>query len=447
MRWPWQQEARSADPLLSIDEWVDMISSFSYNGVRYSLPGAKQEEIGATYEGLASRAYGSSPIVFACMATRMLLFSEASFKFRQVRSGGPGALFGTAALRELEEPWEGGTSGDLLSRMIMHADLAGNAFVVRLGGGLRCLRPDWVTMLIGSPNDADIGSWDPEAEVVGYSYKPGGPGSGRDAILYDANQVAHFAPYPDPQAQFRGMSWLTPVIREVMADKATTEHKLQFLERGAARNMVVKLDTQDLAIYKTWIENFKREHEGSANKFKTMFLGAGADVEVVGVDFKELDFKMVQAAGETRIAAAARIPPIIVGLSEGLAAATYSNYGQARRAFADETLRPLWRNVCGSLARIVAVPSEAQLWYDASDIAFLQEDQKDAADVMQLKATAAKTFVDAGYSPESVVAAVASGDMTKLVHTGLVSVQLQEPGVQTPAVNGRAQLALAATKE
>ncbi len=300
---------------------------------------------------------------------------------------------------------------------------------MKLNGGVKCLRPDWVTMIIGSHRNEKIAAWDPEAEVIGYMYKPGGPGSGEEPRFFDAAQVAHFAQYPDPLAQFRGMSWLTPVIREVMADQATTEHKLQFLERGAARNMVVKLDVDDLEIYRTWIENFRHQHEGVNNKFKTMFLGAGADVEVVGVDFRELDFKMVQAAGETRIAAAARIPPIIVGLSEGLAAATYSNYGQARRAFADETLRPMWRNICGSLARIVNVPANAELWYDDRDIAFLQEDQKDAAEVMQLKATASKTFVDAGYDPATVITAVASGDMTQLVHTGLVSVQLQEPGV------------------
>jgi phage portal protein BeeE len=53
---------------------------------------------------------------------------------------------------------------------------------------------------------------------------------------------------------------------------------------------------------------------------------------------------VTQGAGETRIAAAAGVPPVIVGLSEGLQAATYSNYSQARRRFADGTMRPLWRN-------------------------------------------------------------------------------------------------------
>jgi hypothetical protein len=65
---------------------------------------------------------------------------------------------------------------------------------------------------------------------------------------------------------------------------------------------------------------------------------------------KQIDFKVTQGHGETRIAAAAGVPPIIVGLSEGLEAATYSNYGQARRRFADVTMRPLWRER-GGVAR------------------------------------------------------------------------------------------------
>jgi hypothetical protein len=31
--------------------------------------------------------------------------------------------------------------------------------------------------------------------------------------------VAHWSPIPDPLANFRGMSWLTPVLREIDADQ------------------------------------------------------------------------------------------------------------------------------------------------------------------------------------------------------------------------------------
>lgn len=434
---PWRakavEETRDAYAL-SFGDYLGQLLQFGYGGLTYTVPGNVQENPGGDFSGLVRYAYKSNGVVFACMLVRMLLFSEARLQFRQRTRGRPGPLFGTAELAGLEAPWPGGTTGDLLSKMIQYADIAGNAFVAkaRSRAGVTVLRPDWTSILLGSYGGDGAVAWDIDAEVVGYVYQPGGPAGGRGEVLYGADEVAHFAPIPDPEAQFRGMSWLTPIVREIMADKAATAHKLSFFEKGATPNMVVKLDVTDLEKMKGWIESFKEQHEGSVNAYKTLFLGAGADATVVGANMREVEFKQTIGSGETRIAAAAGVPPVIVGLSEGLQAATYSNYGQARRRFADGTMRPLWRNACGSLARIVAVPPGAELWYDDRDISFLQEDLKDAAEIMQVRATATKTFVDAGYSPDSSVAAVNADDLGLLVHTGLVSVQLQPPGADPP---------------
>ena len=45
-------------------------------------------------------------------------------------------------------------------------------------------------------------------------------------------------------------------------------------------------------------------------------INAAMKAEVVGRDFQQMDFKAVQGAGETRIAAAAGVPPIVVGVHE-----------------------------------------------------------------------------------------------------------------------------------
>ena len=319
---------RSTPYALSFDEWAGLISSFAFNGVNYTLPGSAQENIGASFTGLARGGYKGNGVVFACMLNRMLLFAEARFMFRRLRGGRPGDLFGTGELRLLNEPWSGGTTGDLLSRMIQHVDIAGNAYVARRAGRLVPLRPDWVTIIGGVTGDADATVWHPDAEVLGYAYQEGGPGSGKDVELFLAEEVAHFAPIPDPEARFRGMSWLTPVVREVMADKAMNDHKLAFFENGATPNIAVKLNVDDLAKFQAFVKEFRSQHEGATNAYKTMFLAAGADVTPVGVDMKQLDFKITQGAGETRVAAAAGVPPVIVGLSEGLAAATYSVPGE-----------------------------------------------------------------------------------------------------------------------
>ena len=431
---PWRkpavqvEERGSNDPILGFTDYLNLITQFGYNGVQYATPTQSQEEIGPVYTSVARAAVKSNGVIFACMLVRMLLFAEARFQWR--RDGTQNDLFGTADLKLLESPWPGGTTGDLLSRMIQHVDIGGNAFVARRPGKLAVLRPDWVKIVVGTGGDPESAAWDVDAEVLGYVYQPGGPGSGRDPVTFLAEEVAHFAPLPDPEARFRGMSWITPIIREVMADKAATEHKLMFFENAATPQLAVKLDVPDLEQMKRWIQLFRDNHEGAANAYKTLYLGAGADVTVVGANLQQLEFKVTQGAGETRIAAAAGVPPVIVGLSEGLQAATYSNYGQARRRFADGTMWPLWRNACGSLERIIPAPGGAHLWVDAADIPFLREDQLDQANILVQKSLAIKQLTEAGFAPDSAVTAVDGNDLSQLEHTGLVSVQLLPPGSQ-----------------
>jgi len=127
------------------------------------------------------------------------------------------------------------------------------------------------------------------------------------------------------------------------------------------------------------------------------------------------------------------VPPIVAGLSEGLAAATYSNYGQARRAFADLTMMPLWANAAKSLETIVPPPGGAELWFD-DDIPFLAEDKADQANIAQVSATTINTLITAGFMPDAVVKAVTADDFSLLVgrHSGLYSVQLQPPMPEGP---------------
>jgi hypothetical protein len=104
-------------------------------------------------------------------------------------------------------------------------------------------------------------------------------------------------------------------------------------------------------------------------------------------------------------------------------------------------MRPLWRNR-GRFARPDHyVPPSSELWYDDRDIPALREDEKDAAEIQQSQAVTIRELINAGYEPDSVVKAVTAGDYNLLTHTGLVSVQLQEPGAQQPAssLNGNGQ--------
>ncbi len=421
---------RSERGSINIDEYARLISQYAAGYQQPQLiqtqPGEATEQPVPTFEGLARGAYAANGVVFACMLVRQLVFSSVRFQFQQLRNGSPSDLFGTPDLRILERPWTGGTTQDLLSRMIQDADLAGNSYWVVDKGQMVRLRPDWV-QIVGRRrmiHNGQVG-W----QKLGYVYTEGGVGNAAPAA-FTADEVVHFAPIPDPLSRFSGMSWLTPILREIQADQAMTKHQSKFFDNAASPNMVVKHDASaEMDKIKRFAEMMEDSAVGVDNAWKTLHLYPGADVTVVGSNLKDIDFKNVRGGGETRIAAAAGVPPVIVGLSEGLAAATYSNYGQARRRLADGTAHPLWQNLAGCLEHAVPPPRpDVRLWYDAHDVPFLREDEKDAADIQKTRAETISNLITAGYVPDSVVNAVDASDFRLLQHAGLISVQLMRPG-------------------
>lgn len=420
----------------SFDQWLKDAAGAGLVGPQTTWgSGERTEAMANNFAGYVQAGYKRNGVVFACVLARMLLFAEARFMWQRMEGGRPGDLWWNEELAIVDEPWRNGTTASLLAHWEQDASLAGNAYTARVlfrsGPQLRRLRPDRVQIVLGSETDEPPD--DLTAEPLGYLYWSDGLNSGKPKIL-PATDVAHYAPIPDPEARFRGMSWLTPVVEEIRSDTAATVHKGKFFDNAATPNLSVSLDK--MVNKKDAIEliDYMAEHEGAAEAYKTLWVAGGADVKVIGADMKQLDFKVTQGAGETRIAAAAGVPPIIVGLSEGLEASTYSNYGQARRKMGDHWARPHWRDAAGALQSILRRPADrSRLWYDAEGIAFLQEDQKDDAEIANLRATTIKTLVDAGYDAATVVDAVNAGDLRKLVHSGLFSVQLQKPGAADPA--------------
>lgn len=411
----------------------------------FGAPLFDREQIGNDFAGYIAGAFKDNGVVFSCMLARMALFSEARFAWRQFRDGQPRSLFTNAELAILERPWPGGTTGDLLGRMIQDADLAGNAYHTmvddegRYGAAaagptrrIARLRPDWVSIILGSRsgNLRDL-----DTRPVGFLYKPPPDLQGQSKpVLLLPNEVSHFSPIPDPEARFRGMSWLTPVIREIKADKAVSKHKLKFFEQGATISTVVSLDKEvDPDQFDAFVERMRAQTEGVDNAYRTLYLGGGADVTLNGSSMKELDFKATQGAGETRIASAGGVHPVVVGLSEGLQGSSLNagNFDAAIRFTADKTIRPLWRNAAGSLERLLKSPgSDSQLWYDARDVAFLSDNTKDVAEIQAKQASTANSLLTAGFTPESVVEFLDTGSLSALEHSGLFSVQLQPQNSQ-----------------
>lgn len=444
----------------TLDDYAIALNQFGFQGIGYGLGssmgaygtnplqttmgGERTEMAPNTFVGLAQGAYAANGVVFACMLVRMLVFSAIRFQWQRIRNGHASDLYGNADLAILERPWPGGTTQDMLTRMIQDSDLAGNSYwyrqtsLARLGtqspnSEMVRMRPDFIDIIVAPRmmgDDLDGRNGQIGWKLAGYVYWERGFGAESDPVGFLPHEIVHYAPIPDPLANFRGMSWLTPILREIQADQSMTRHQSKFFDNGATPNMVVKHDSAaTLEKIKKFAKEMKDEFGGVDNAYKTLHLYPGADATVVGSNMRQIDFKQIRGGGETRVAAAAGVPPIIVGLSEGLEAATYSNYGQARRRLADGTAHPLWQNLAGSIETVIPLPDKAtRLWYDTTDVPFLREDEADAANIASVRATTINTYIVAGFTPESAVKAVDSGDLGLLVHSGMVSVQLQKPG-------------------
>lgn len=388
------------------------------------------EPISNSYEGYASGMLMADGPVAAAQSYRLRVFGQAPLLYQRMADGRPGDLFDDDKLSRLRAPWAGANQGDLMKRALLYGDLAGNAFVLDMGDELVLVRPDWVEIVLQKREyrGGQVG-W----RQIGILYYEGGLRASV-GVPFPPGEYCHFVPgLPDPLATYRGMSWLTPLVREVQADKAAMDHKVAFFEHAATPNLAVSLPKEITPQqFGAFVDRMDEQHRGALNAGKTLYTAGGADVTVIGANMRDVDFSAVVGKGETRVANAAGVPPTLLSFSEGMQGSSLNsgNYVAAKRNFVDTTMRDLWGNWCGSIALMDAFipPKSARLWYDHRDIPFLHEDQKDAAEIQEIKARTIGIYVMNGFKPDSAVKSVDADDRKLLEHTGLVSVQLLPPG-------------------
>lgn len=407
--------------------WSDYLA-FSFNGQNYTLPGVASENVESTFKNHVAQVGRTHGVVGAAVVARAFPMSQLRFAWRDTErdSTNYDQLVDGPGINVLNRPATM-TRASLLTLAEMHASYAGSAYFTRRGG-FRLLRPDLVDAILAGPDDR-AAILEGEGTLAGWAHYSRGRNEPPDT--FGVEEVAAWSPEPDPIYWWRGQSWVTGVLRDVALDRQATTFVDKFLENSATPNMIIRpSDRLTVDQIKEFRQEYDRAQTGANNAGKTLWLGGGSDVTVVGSKIGELAVRELQGGAETRVAVRSRVPAPLLGIREGMQGSSLNagNYGQTRRLFADSWFSPSADMLTATLEQLFRFSPTRELAYDPDKVLLLQEDRKDAAEIMAAKAAATRQYVDAGFTPESAEKAVRTGNTAVLEHSGLVSVQLLPPG-------------------
>jgi Phage portal protein len=403
----------------------EYLYSGAYQVSTLDSQGRSREAANAGIVRHAREAYEASGVVYACAAVRQAVLAEARFKLQSLVDM---RLYGDVSLSLLEHPWPNADTGELLARMDQDDTTAGNSYIRRAEPAdgadplLVQMRPECVTIISEERRD-HLGRV--FKVPSGYLEDVRPLGVDRDPQEFTPDEVAHYSPGPDARGYFRGMSWLTPVLSEVRADLTVTSYKTIHLANGAMPGIVIKYSRKlSDSTVDTLAKRLTGKHAGPENAGKVWILDEGADMTVAGSTLEQLQVDALAKASERRICAAAGPGlDVILGFAQG-------DYQAAVRRLADLWARPHWRMACAVLQHLVDNVPDAgvRLWYDVSGIAALREGELQRGQTTLVKAQAVQSFVMAGYTRESSMAAADSGDIMQLKPA---------PEAPPPGVSGR----------
>ena len=285
----------------------------------------------ASFENMVRYGWRRNELIFACISKTA---ATASFIALEVKSNDK-ALDNHPLRQLLQRPNPFMDEYDLWYAVVVYQKLAGGAYFEkerdRAGRtvALWPLRPDWVRPIRSQATF-----------IGGYEYAvPGEP-----VITLRAEDVLDFKLF-DPLNMYRGYPPAAVAGRVGDVDNATTDYLKLFMEKGGMPPGLLKtkqklIDTEIADIRRRWGERYG----GHQHWMEPAVLDSDAEYQQVGLSFKDMGFDVLDARSEARICMIMGIPPILVGAKIGLDRATYSNYSEARQAWWEDTLTPLYHN-------------------------------------------------------------------------------------------------------
>jgi HK97 family phage portal protein len=209
-----------------------------------------------------------------------------------------------------------------------------------------------------------------------YHYAPG------KYVDLSTGNVVHFRLGIDDQDHRKGSAPLRRLYREIASDEQATRYADRLLANLAINGLTLSFDKDSPAIDQTTADELKGRIQaayGGDNVGGAAVLSPGASLTALGFSPEQMDMKTLHRVPEERISAVLGVPAIVAGLGAGLDHATYSNVAQAREAFTETKLLPLWKSIAADLT-LQLVPDftsdpDVCVEFDTSEVRALADDQ------------------------------------------------------------------------
>jgi HK97 family phage portal protein len=319
------------------------------------------------YNKIVTNGFRKNELIYSCISLKA--DSASSARMMSVDEEGMDNEEHGAILA-LRNPNPFYTEFDFYAMTLIMLDLAGRAYWEKVRNGLGeviqlwPLRPDWVAPVK-----------DKKQFISGYEYKVPGTDLAKELLPDD---VLDFELH-DPLDFYNSLPPATVASRIISVDNDTTDLLKNFFEHGA---VPLGLLSSKQRLSDGVIADLRRrwgEHYGG---WRNWIIPAVTDSDTtyqkMGLTFKEMGFDVLDARAEARICMVLRVPPILVNATVGLARSTFSNYGEARRAFWEDSLFPRFRLIRDELQRGLAndpgwdAPTIFE--WDFSEVPALQEE-------------------------------------------------------------------------
>jgi HK97 family phage portal protein len=285
------------------------------------------------YENAVQEGYIGNDLIFACIREIATSASEAVLGAVRTDAKGVATAVEGRIGPLLRRPNAQMTQFAFLETIHTHLNIAGNVYFykVRSVRGVQqiyILRPDRIRLL-------------PAGREMAAEYLI-------DNVVYGlAREDFGHLKLPHPTDDLYGLSPLAPLGKHINLDSALTDFASVFFTNAGVPSGILKLKRQinDQEEANQIRAGWRAQFRGTLGWHQIAILDADADYQKTGSTLGEANSQEMNDRVESRICAALNVPPILVGALVGLNRSTYSNYGEARRSFWEETLMPAYKRI------------------------------------------------------------------------------------------------------